>query len=223
MAIWPRLTPRHAEEALPLGAIAPRRGVLKWLERLLLVIGVASLTYYAYVSVASYAYQAYEAKELDAILAGGPPTVPHGAVPTQGEVIGRIEIPRLKVKSIVRAGGDSRTLRLAVGYIRGTALPGEAGNVGLAGHRDTFFRRLREIQTDDLIRLVTPKGTFTYRVERVDVVEPGDVGVLDATRYPALTLVTCYPFTFVGAAPQRFIVRARLVPRLAEPRLSAAR
>ena len=82
--------------------------------------------------------------------------------------------------------------------------------MGLAGHRDTFFRRLRDIRADDLIRVVTPEGTFTYRVEGTQIVDPEDVWVLNQTAAPALTLVTCYPFTYIGSAPQRFIVRASL-------------
>jgi sortase A len=100
-----------------------------------------------------------------------------------------------------------------VGHIPGTALPGDSGNVGLAAHRDTFFRRLRDIRPDDEIVLTTPDGTFRYTVEGTKVVEPGDVWVLDPTEEPALTLVTCYPFTYVGSAPQRFIVRAPLEAR----------
>ena len=82
--------------------------------------------------------------------------------------------------------------------------------MGLAGHRDTFFRRLRDIAPDDLIRLVTPAGTFSYRVQRTNIVAPSDVWVLGDTREPSLTLVTCYPFSYIGAAPERFIVRAIL-------------
>ncbi len=127
-------------------------------------------------------------------------------------MIGRVEIPRLGVSVVVRAGSDARTLQLAVGHIGGTALPGESGNVGLAGHRDTFFRRLQDIRPDDEIRVATPHGVFTYRVERTVVVQPEDVWVLDPTDAPSLTLVTCYPFTYLGSAPQRFIVRASLQP-----------
>ena len=130
--------------------------------------------------------------------------------PAAGTPLGRIEIPRLGVSAIVRAGSDARTLRLAVGHIGGTALPGEPGNVGLAAHRDTFFRRLGEIREDDQVRLVTRDGTFIYQVAGTQVVEPNEVWVLDPTAEPALTLVTCYPFRFVGAAPRRFIVRAHL-------------
>ena len=186
------------------------------LERALVVVGVLLLGYYGYVSVEARLYQAYENRELDAILQSGPSANSHGAAATRatraapepGTVIGRIEIPRLRVSTIVRAGSDARTLRLAVGHIEGTAFPGGSGNVGLAGHRDTFFRRLEEIQPDDEIRLVTPDGTFVYQVERTDVVRPDDIWVLDPTDTPTLTLVTCYPFTYVGSAPDRFIVRA---------------
>ena len=183
------------------------------------------LGYYLYASVESRLYQAMENRELDAILASAPPPpvvdvrpsapVPRPrSQPAPGSVIGRLEIPRLGVSSIVRAGSDARTLQLAIGHIPGTALPGENGNVGLAGHRDTFFRRLRNIRSDDEIRLVTAEGTFIYRVQRTNVVQPRDVWVLDPTARPTLTLVTCYPFTYIGSAPQRFIVRAALASPL---------
>lgn len=190
--------------------------MLRGLERVLLVIGLVCLAYYGYVSAETMLYQAYENRELNAILAGEAPArtaagqgnEPAHRVPARGEVVGRIEIPRLRVSAVVKAGSDARTLQLAVGHIPGTALPGEPGNVGLAGHRDTFFRRLRDIRADDEIRVTTPDGVYAYRVERTVVVEPADVWVLDPTEEPTLTLVTCYPFTFVGSAPQRFIVRA---------------
>jgi LPXTG-site transpeptidase (sortase) family protein len=108
-------------------------------------------------------------------------------------------------------------LRLAVGYIPGTAFPGDRGNVGLAGHRDTFFRKLRDINPDDEIRIVTKDGVFHYYVQRTSIVMPSDVWVLNQTDYPALTLVTCYPFTYIGSAPQRFIVRAALKTSNVEP------
>ena len=104
-------------------------------------------------------------------------------------------------------------MSLAVGHIPGTALPGESGNIGLAGHRDTFFRRLRDIRADDEIRVVTAGGTFSFRVEATNVVQPHDTWVLNATTEPTLTLVTCYPFSYIGSAPQRFIVKASAAPR----------
>jgi len=130
--------------------------------------------------------------------------------PANGTMLGRLEIPRLGVSAIVRAGSDARTLRLAIGHIGGTALPGEVGNVGLAAHRDTFFRRLGEIKAHDLVRLVTRDGTFTYHVQGTRVVEPRDTWVIGPTTESVLTLITCYPFRYVGSAPQRFIVRAAL-------------
>ncbi len=224
MGTWPpamRKTPTDDRGPLPPHAEAPgqHRGPARGVERLLLVVGIVCLGYYAYVSADTMLYQAYENRELDAILQSAPPrpaaepggtALPARPRPAPGTVVGRLEIPRLGVSTVVRAGSDARTLQLAVGHIPGTALPGEPGNVGLAGHRDTFFRRLAGIAADDEIRLVTAGGTFTYRVERTNVVEPTDVWVLDSTLHPALTLVTCYPFSFVGLAPQRFIVRAAM-------------
>ena len=194
------------------------RRPLVWAERLLLTVAVVSLGYFAYVSIEARLYQAYENRALEDILNRDPrPPAAAGdrstrGVPEPGTVVGRLEIARLGVAAVVRAGTDARTLRLAVGHIPGTALPGDAGNVGLAAHRDTFFRRLGEIRPDDEIRLVTPDGTFVYHVERTDVVSPQDVWVLDPADSPLLTLVTCYPFTYTGAAPERFVVRARLNP-----------
>jgi sortase A len=191
------------------------RDVRRWLERLLFLIAAGCLGYYLYVYGEARLYQSFEDREIDTILASGAPPsagdqrVPRPA-PAQGSTIGRIEIPRLGVSAVIRAGSDARTLRLAVGYIPGTALPGEKGNVGLAGHRDTFFRKLRDINPDDEIRVTTKEGVFRYFVQRTNIVQPSDVWVLDATGYPALTLVTCYPFTYIGSAPQRFIVRAAL-------------
>ena len=201
---------------LPPHADPPPRRVLKWLERCLLTLGILCLGYYGYVSAETALYQAYEDRELDRVLASV--TVPESKTPAAARArrtatpprstLGRIEIPRLGVSAIVRTGADARTLRLAVGHIPGTALPGEGGNVGLAAHRDTFFRRLRDIRADDEIIVTTPDGRFRYSVEGTKVVNPTDVWVLDATAKPALTLVTCYPFSYVGSAPQRFIVRA---------------
>ena len=215
-------TPADALGPLPPRAVPPRRPRtrLRWLERLFLLVAVVCLGYYTYVSAEAMLYQAYENRELDRILQSGHPPLAaagHEAIPADprprpapGSLVGRLEIPRLGVSTVVRAGSDARTLQLAVGHIPGTALPGEPGNVGLAGHRDTFFRRLADIEVGDQIRLVTPAGTFVYRVERTNVVEPDDVWVLDPTGHPALTLVTCYPFTYIGSAPQRFIVRAAM-------------
>ncbi len=126
-------------------------------------------------------------------------------------LIGRIEISRLDLDVIVVEGIDGKTLRRAAGHIPGTALPGELGNVGISAHRDTFFRPLRDVRRNDLIKITTPGGEFRYRVVSTRVVEPRDVTVLDSGEGESLTLVTCYPFSFVGPAPDRFIVRAERV------------
>ena len=144
-----------------------------------------------------------------------PPPAAIRQPPENGELIGRLEIPGAGISEIVAAGTDARTLRRGVGHIDGTALPGEPGNVGLAGHRDTVFRGLRELRPADRIRLVTAAGSFEYSVESLQTVAPERSDVLDSSAYPTLTLVTCYPFDFIGPAPLRFIVRAREVGRSA--------
>jgi sortase A len=128
-----------------------------------------------------------------------------------GGLFGRIEISRLGLSVIVVEGVDTLTLRGAAGHIPGTALPGQPGNVGIAGHRDTFFRALRNIRQNDIITLTTLLGEYRYRVVSTKIVSPSDVGVLDPSVNEILTLVTCYPFYFVGSAPSRFIVRAERV------------
>jgi sortase A len=123
--------------------------------------------------------------------------------------LGRIEIPRLGISGMIAEGTDNATLKRAVGHVRSTSQPGEAGNVGLAAHRDGFFRGLGGVRKDDLIRIVTPRGTFSYRVEWSVVVDPHRIDVLDATAERSLTLITCYPFNWIGHAPKRFVVRAK--------------
>ncbi len=162
-------------------------------------------------------YQAAENRRLvEALRSNGTRSVP---VPTPressrraaGSLVGRLEIRRLGLSAIVLEGSDSRTLSLGVGRIAETADPGQDGNVVLSGHRDTFFRPLRQIRTGDRVTLRTPLGSYRYVVEWTAVVDPSDIASLKATPDRSLTLVTCYPFRYVGPAPQRFIVRARQV------------
>ena len=124
-------------------------------------------------------------------------------------VIGRLTIPRLRVSAMVREGVGEDTLSVALGHIPTTALPGQTGNVGIAGHRDTLFRALRRVHKNDVILVQTLAGTYLYRVQSTKIVGPREVSVLNSTSSPELTLVTCYPFYYVGSAPERFIVKAR--------------
>jgi sortase A len=223
-----------AEGTLPAGNPAPgapapgapvsggRRGRLRWLERSLFLIAALCLGAYVWATADARFFQAVEERQLERRLAeAGQPAVPAepGAparpVPPAhvepGESLGRMEIPRLGLEVIVAAGIDGKTLRRAVGHIPGTPLPGAVGNVGIAGHRDSFFRPLKDVVVGDQVVLTLPYGTYLYEVESTEIVGPRDIEVLDPTPEPALTLVTCYPFYYVGSAPKRFIVRAREV------------
>lgn len=119
-----------------------------------------------------------------------------------------LRIRRLGIEVPVLEGTDDWTLNRAAGHIGDTAAPGEDGNCGIAAHRDGFFRALKDARVGDVLELETRRGALTYRVDRIWVVQPEDVSVLDPTPRPAITLVTCFPFYFVGSAPQRYIVRA---------------
>jgi sortase A len=199
------------------------RRILKWTQRALLACGVVLLGYTAFALVDAWIFQRREGRNLDRLLserraasqaapqpeAAPPPAAAEKVAP--GSLIGRIEIPRLLLSVVVIEGIDRTTLRRAVGHIPGTALPGRSGNVGLAGHRDTFFRPLKDLKVKDEILFSTLKGTFKFSVVSLTIVDPDDVGVLAASRDSVLTLVTCYPFYFVGPAPQRWIVRATQV------------
>jgi sortase A len=197
--------------------------ILRWTQRVLLTGAVSMLGYAGFVLVDAWIFQERERRQLDLLLADrqaanlGPrqaasPAPPGDPPPAEiGGLIGRIDIPRLRLSAVVVEGTDKAALRRAVGHITGTALPGHPGNIGIAGHRDTFFRPLRDIRENDIITLNTLLGEYRYRVVSATIVGPYDVAVLDPGASEILTLVTCYPFTFVGSAPERFIVRAKRV------------
>jgi len=174
-----------------------------------LAFGVLALGYAGFVSADSQRYQALELKKFEQ---PGRLSEPHLLV--EGEVIGEIQVLRLGMSVMVVQGDSPASLRHAVGHIPKSALPGEWGNVALAGHRDTYFRPLRDIRVGDEIRFKTAKHNFEYVVESMEVVAPTDVQVLEATSGHVLTFVTCFPFYYVGPAPKRFIVRARAVERM---------
>ena len=170
-----------------------------------LAAGLLALGYAAYVVADAKAYQAIEQRRFERLR--------HHAVPAPGLVeggsMGEIRIPRLGLTAIVVEGDSAAILRRAVGHVAGTALPGEWGNVVLAGHRDTFFRPLKSIRAGDAITLSTRDGDFDYFVESTSIVPPTDVQVMEPAGGRTLTLITCFPFSYLGSAPDRFIVRAR--------------
>lgn len=159
-------------------------------------------------------YQWRAGRQLEQVIAN-PAPVPSGAVArpalAEGTPLARLRIPRLGLETVVAEGVEETVLSRAVGHLPSSARPGESGNIALAGHRDTFFRPLEQIRIGDLVRLDGPSGSIEYRVEWTSVVAPNEVEVLSDTGYPALTLVTCYPFRYVGPAPERFVVRARAI------------
>ena len=201
-----------------LGAI-PAGRTLKLAEHALTIIGALALGYCLAVFLEARFYQAREERDFarELRLKGGNKAAPidsiaAAATPDKHGVVGRLEIPRLGVSVMVVEGVDDSDLKRAVGHIPRTALPWESGNVGLAGHRDTFFRPLRSIQRDDTITVSTLHGAYRYRVLSTNVVLPKDIEVLYPTGRNSLTLVTCFPFEYVGSAPKRFIVRAERAP-----------
>src|SRR5262245_3861214 len=183
------------------------------LDRILLVIGLLCLGTYIAVTLQTYLYQEQMEETFEAMSVS--PDVPEKDVApakpptlTEGDLVGRLEIPRLKISVMVLEGIQSRTLRLGAGHIPGTSYPGGTGNIGIAAHRDTFFRPLSSVKENDVIQFSTPNKTTKYRVVSTSIVSPDDVEVLKTQGKDKLTLVTCYPFYYVGPAPQRFIVTA---------------
>lgn len=188
--------------------LAPAASLLRAASFLFLVIGVVALGYVGYVLASARAYQAIETARLEHVVSQ-PEIRRAPRLVADGGVIGQLEIPRLGLAAIVVEGDSASLLRRAVGHLPETALPGESGNVALAGHRDTFFRPLRRIQLGDAITLRTQDGEFHYRVESTRVVAPDATDVLQSSDIHELTLITCFPFNYIGSAPDRFIVRAR--------------
>lgn len=188
-----------------------------------LATGLIALAYVAYVVVDARAYQAAAHRQLVSASRHGPAprdqSLPRA--PVEGEPLGEIQLTRRGPGAVIAEGVSPGTLSRAVGHVIGTARPGEAGNVVLAGHRDTFFRPLRHVRVGDIIDVRTPAAGFSYEVESTSIVSPSHIEVLEASGGHTLTLITCYPFTYVGPAPDRFIVRAR--ERSGRPEPTASR
>ncbi len=187
------------------------RRVLRAAYYVFLAAGIIALGYAGYAVLDLYWYQGIETSKFETVSTPVGPRAFEAVPIADGGVIGEIEVPRLKLKAIVVQGDSENLLRRAVGHLPETALPGEAGNVALAGHRDGLFRPLRNVRPGDTITLRTPEREFQYEVEWTAIVPPTAVRVIQPTTEPALTLVTCFPFYYVGAAPERFIVRARKI------------
>jgi sortase A len=185
------------------------RTALRWIRRVLLGGAIVSLAYCAFVLGDTWMFQKEQRRQFESLLTerASATSLP----PAASGVIGLLDIPRLGLSVMVVEGAGTSSLRRAAGHISGTALPGEPGNVGISAHRDTFFRPLRNIRQNDVITLSTLLGQYRYRVVSTRIVSPSEIEVLDPTETQVLTLVTCYPFYFVGSAPDRFIVRAERV------------
>lgn len=175
---------------------------------MVVVTGLFLLGKAAAIRADGLAWQAAASVRFDLIRS----TSPTLAAPRRGEALARLRIDRLGLEVMIAEGSDEQTLALGPGHLQGSALPGQPGNCILAGHRDAEFRRLRDIRAGDVIDLNGRSGTARYRVTATRVVDRDDSGPLAASEAARLTLVTCYPFHYVGPAPQRFIVQAELVP-----------
>lgn len=196
---------------------------LKWIERTLLTAGVvlgawcaATMLEARFVKSIPVPHQYVDVSKSLPGDSGNPNPAPVPAAPAPGTWLARIEMPSLKLAATVLEGSDDGTLSRGAGHIEETSFPDDVSagsNIGIAGHRDTIFRPLRNVHDGDPLTLTTPKGTYRYRVVKTAIVGPDDVYVLDPTTTPTVTLVTCYPFEFVGHAPKRFIVQATLVDK----------
>jgi sortase A len=202
---------------------ARRKSLLQWIEGLLWLVAVAMLGSSLFLIVEGQIYQVYlewqfeDALDAQQLLAGTRERTTHtlrsasdAARTAARPYLGRLEIPRLGMSIMVMEGIDDQTLRRGIGHIPETVLPGQSGNSGIAGHRDTFFRGLAGIRKDDQIAVRTLDGAYEYVVDSIRIVDPDAIEVLNESGHPMLTLVTCYPFHRVGPAPQRFVVQASL-------------
>jgi sortase A len=209
---------------------ADARSILQVAQAVLFLVGAGSLAYCFTVYFAADWYQSQERARFEAASsanysqntssAGSAQSAPMirnvkaglPASPRASGPLGMIEIPRLGISSVIEEGTDSKTLLLAVGHMPGTALPGADGNVVLTAHRDTFFRKLGKLQPGDMINIASVENSYRYSVESMSVVSPSDVYVTKASTGKTLTLITCFPFHYIGPAPMRFVVRAVMQP-----------
>jgi LPXTG-site transpeptidase (sortase) family protein len=206
-----------------------RDQVLRWFERGLLTTGVALGAWCAAVLVEARFHNAVPISNQRSAISNqlvvtqtAVPVLPGDAgdakrnplsapAPAAGTLLGRLEAPSVKMSTSVLEGSDDGTLSRGAGHIEDTPFPGQAGNIGIAGHRDTVFRPLRNIKVGDPLNLTTADRTYRYRISKTLIVGPDDVYVLNPTEQPTLTLVTCFPFEFIGHAPKRYVIQATLM------------
>jgi sortase A len=183
--------------------------LLRWASYFFLAAGLCALGYTVYLYASARAFE----KTAIMALSARPPKAPSvERLLVEGTLLGRIQIERVGLSAVIAQGDSPAVLSHAVGHVPATALPGERGNVALAAHRDTLFRPLRKIRAGDAITLTTSAGEYRYEVQSTSIVPPTDVGVLRSSGGEELTLITCYPFYYIGPAPDRFIVHARRTP-----------
>jgi LPXTG-site transpeptidase (sortase) family protein len=224
---------KNARGALPDSSAASgnnsiRRNVSRWTYYVLLTVGSIFLLGAIVFYLEGYAFQVYGSHKLRSLAkessgssasasAGSASSSPSALAATAAssyqphmrDVLGRLEIPRLNISAVIVEGSDDESLKLGPGHVPGTALPGEQGNVAIAGHRNTHFLPLKEVQAGDKISVTTPRGNMEYAVQYVEIVSPDDVDPINPTSDSELTLITCYPFFYVGSAPERFIVHTK--------------
>lgn len=182
---------------------AVRQWLAVCLEWMLLGLGLGCLAMFGYEVVEARRFQAEQARAFErSAQAYAPVSV------RSGGLVGMLDVPRLKLTTPVIEGDDDATLKRAVGHLPDTPLPWEDGNSAMAGHRDGLFRPLKDIKVGDEIRFRTSRDEYRYRVVDTAIVQPDDVSVLEARGHQSLTLITCYPFSYVGNAPKRFIIHA---------------
>jgi LPXTG-site transpeptidase (sortase) family protein len=226
-------TPLEGTEPANAGCSHPRRAS-RLAEACLWVVASCGIAGSLFTYTSAYLHQKTQTRRLNEMnAASGGSSSSYGkltnvrsadtaALPQADGLLGAIEIPRLGISSVVEEGVDDGTLAQAVGHIPGTRLPGQDGNTGLAAHRDTYFRRLGEIQPGDEIIFRAPGFKYLYKVESTQIVNPSDTQVLSDEDGATLTLITCFPFYYIGPAPKRFVVTARAEAITGSDRASAA-
>lgn len=199
--------------------------VLRFAQRLFLWLGIALLVYAGGTIAYAGIYQRYQswrferarlsttARNIEELKAAAPkvikaPIVEDMADLREGDLVGKLGVPRIGISVMVLQGIESDTLIAGAGHVPGTPLPGAAGNVAIAAHRDTFFRKLEGIVSGDSIQFATVRQTYEYVVDSTEIVDPEDTRVMESRGRSELTLITCYPFYFIGSAPKRFVVHA---------------